>query len=95
MRFTAAIKVLVSKKRSKFQDSCANHSKTLNPMWGGLFLTFCMKISRSKQNFRTELADLRFTAAISRSKQNFKTKLVNLSFIGAIKVLVSKKRSNF
>ena len=44
LSFTGAIKVLVSKKRSNFQYSCANHSKTLNPMWGVLFRTFLTTI---------------------------------------------------
>ena len=34
------IKVLMFKKRSTFKDSCANHSRTLNPMGGVLFQTF-------------------------------------------------------
>ena len=44
LSFTGTITVLMSKKRSNFKDSCANHSRTLNPMWGVLFHPFCMTI---------------------------------------------------
>ena len=42
LSFTGPIKVLVSKERSNFYDSCANHYKTLNNMWGVSIRTFYM-----------------------------------------------------